>query len=221
MSICQHGATERKCEICQMEQERDGLKAELSDIKAAYDKSINSPCPDEHHCTCVPALRQEVERLKAELAKEIERRDRAELALADAALEIHVMGPVAHRIRVLKDQFGEVIDNLEAKRDRLKAELAEANLMAAGFQEQNLQARAELATWGIRMDADGNSTVDMKVYHALRESKAVGQLRAALRRLEWSAYGGVDLTNCPACGWHKNNEKHAPDCWLAALLEGK
>jgi hypothetical protein len=29
----------------------------LADIEQSYQQSLNSPCPDEKHCTCVPALR--------------------------------------------------------------------------------------------------------------------------------------------------------------------
>jgi len=54
--------------------ERDRLRAELDDLRewkqdtlAAYDRAINSPCPDEKHCTCVPALRVERDRLREAL----------------------------------------------------------------------------------------------------------------------------------------------------------
>lgn len=37
----------------------------LADYEASYRKSIESPCPDEQHCACVPDLRTEVARLDA------------------------------------------------------------------------------------------------------------------------------------------------------------
>lgn len=49
--------------------ERAQVVAELTDIKASYRATVDGPCaPDEQHCSCVPALRAEVERLKATLS---------------------------------------------------------------------------------------------------------------------------------------------------------
>lgn len=41
------------------------LRRELEDIRESYKRAIESPCPGEKHCTCVPALRRENEELKA------------------------------------------------------------------------------------------------------------------------------------------------------------
>jgi len=41
-------------------------RAELAEIHNTYVSIVTGPCaPDEVHCTCVPALRGEIERLKA------------------------------------------------------------------------------------------------------------------------------------------------------------
>jgi len=43
-------------------------RAELAEIHNTYVSIVTGPCaPDEVHCTCVPALRGEIERLNAEL----------------------------------------------------------------------------------------------------------------------------------------------------------
>lgn len=44
------------------------LRAELAERDEAHRCIIAEPCaPDEHHCTCVPALRAEIERLRTVL----------------------------------------------------------------------------------------------------------------------------------------------------------
>ena len=49
--------------------ERDALRAELGEIKDAHNAIMDERCaPDEHHCTCVPALRVQAETFVARLA---------------------------------------------------------------------------------------------------------------------------------------------------------
>lgn len=43
----------------------EALEQDLSDIKETYSRIINEKCAkDEKHCTCVPALREELKRYK-------------------------------------------------------------------------------------------------------------------------------------------------------------
>ena len=44
------------------------LRAELAELKDYYARVISEPCPDEQHCTCVPALRAELDALRATLS---------------------------------------------------------------------------------------------------------------------------------------------------------
>lgn len=62
---------------------------------------------------------EELEQLKAANVGLVAELSRVQTALAEAAREINCAGPVAHRIRVLKQEWSEHID-------RLEAELAEA-----------------------------------------------------------------------------------------------
>lgn len=42
------------------------LMARISDYESAYAATLNSPCEDEKHCTCVPHLRRRIAELEAE-----------------------------------------------------------------------------------------------------------------------------------------------------------
>jgi hypothetical protein len=64
MADIQYGATQLDKDIDALLSDYERLTLELEDIKQSYRQSINSPCPDEQHCTCLPALRSEVERLQ-------------------------------------------------------------------------------------------------------------------------------------------------------------
>lgn len=57
------------------------------------------------------------------LAPIIERAEKAEHALAEAAMEINCAGPVASRIRVLKLEFGDHVERLAKQRDAAIAAL--------------------------------------------------------------------------------------------------
>jgi len=52
-SIERYAATE----LAALRAELDELREWKTNTQAAYDKALNSPCPDGRHCTCVPALR--------------------------------------------------------------------------------------------------------------------------------------------------------------------
>jgi hypothetical protein len=59
-----------KGEWLQYEKHARQLERELNEIKETYANIINEPCrSDERHCTCVPSLRGEIERLKSENEK--------------------------------------------------------------------------------------------------------------------------------------------------------
>lgn len=59
---------EEKTEIDQLRTRNAELEAELQDIKDSYRHVMEEKCPtDEVHCTCVPALRAEVARLRKAL----------------------------------------------------------------------------------------------------------------------------------------------------------
>ena len=48
--------------------ELKAVKRELHERDEQHRHVMGSPCPDEQHCTCVPILRREIERLEAENA---------------------------------------------------------------------------------------------------------------------------------------------------------
>jgi len=60
-------------EIERLQVENQKLHAELHERNEQHRRVIESPCPDEQHCTCVPILRREIERLKAEKQRLSER----------------------------------------------------------------------------------------------------------------------------------------------------
>jgi ribosomal protein L29 len=66
------------------------LRTELAERDATYRRIIEERCPtDEQHCTCVPALRQEVARLRTALRYYADRnnwRTRIDWMLAQQAL---------------------------------------------------------------------------------------------------------------------------------------
>ena len=57
-----------------LERELNEAKAELEEIKETYASIVQQPHFDERevHCSCVPALRAEVERLRVYLARSVE-----------------------------------------------------------------------------------------------------------------------------------------------------
>jgi len=56
-------AREVEVRLLSMHDKIKQLGAELADRDAQHRSVIDSPCPDEQHCTCVPVLRREIERL--------------------------------------------------------------------------------------------------------------------------------------------------------------
>ena len=63
----QHTMYDAKClELDKAKAKIKQLKFELADIKASWRVEMNTPCDDEKHCTCVPALRQRNKQLEAE-----------------------------------------------------------------------------------------------------------------------------------------------------------
>jgi hypothetical protein len=70
----------------QFERERDELRAKLADWQETYANIVAERCaPDEHHCTCVPALRAHIKELEAQLAR-AETRER-DLELVNSRVE--------------------------------------------------------------------------------------------------------------------------------------
>lgn len=56
--------------IEQLVDENAALRAELEDYRETYRRVLAEACaPDERHCTCVPALRMEIERLQQAAAR--------------------------------------------------------------------------------------------------------------------------------------------------------
>lgn len=64
---CKHGQLARSCPLCELEAENERLRAELAEIAETYRRIMDEPCGDEQHCTCVPVLRTENERLRTAL----------------------------------------------------------------------------------------------------------------------------------------------------------
>jgi len=46
---------------------RAEAEAELQALEAYYKTAMHTPCEDEQHCTCVPALRKRIEGLEKEI----------------------------------------------------------------------------------------------------------------------------------------------------------
>ena len=64
------------------------LRREYEELREYYRRVIEEPCAgDEQHCTCVPALRAEIERLRGALAI-IAESESAELARCDAKMAL-------------------------------------------------------------------------------------------------------------------------------------
>ena len=77
--------------IWELERELNASKDELAEIKETYASIVQQPHFDERevHCSCVPALRKEVERLRTDLCREREahnktREDLEQLNIAGA-----------------------------------------------------------------------------------------------------------------------------------------
>lgn len=58
-----------RTDIPALADEVERLRADIADRQEAYETTLNSPCPDEQHCTCVPALRKRIAELEAELRR--------------------------------------------------------------------------------------------------------------------------------------------------------
>ncbi len=72
--LVQHGIDENDEPVRHYElvpsEELERLRAELADIHDQHRRVMSEKCPtDEVHCTCVPVLRREVERLERALRK--------------------------------------------------------------------------------------------------------------------------------------------------------
>lgn len=56
-----------KYELLDVEKENISLQENLNDISDTHSNVMNEKCwPDERHCTCVPFLRTEIDKLKLE-----------------------------------------------------------------------------------------------------------------------------------------------------------
>jgi len=57
-------------ELVDVEKENKSLQENLNDISDTHSNIINEKCwPDEKHCTCVPFLRIEIDKLKKKIKK--------------------------------------------------------------------------------------------------------------------------------------------------------
>jgi len=91
-----------------------------SDEQSLYDPDDDTPSLEwqiGHMTGVVKAYEKEVERLRSKERAEanypfalIERAERAEAELAAAANEINCAGPIAHRIRVMKKEYQDLIE---------------------------------------------------------------------------------------------------------------
>lgn len=96
------------------------LREEVEHVKANYDAAVHGRrefrLALREARAQLAALRAEVEQVKGE-------RDEARLALADAAMEINCAGPVAHRIRVLKETHATKLAARDARVVQLQEKL--------------------------------------------------------------------------------------------------
>jgi hypothetical protein len=77
---------ELKKKLSEAERECNELRAKLADWQETYANIVAECCaPDEHHCTCVPALRAHIKELEAQLAR-AETRER-DLELVNSRVE--------------------------------------------------------------------------------------------------------------------------------------
>jgi len=74
--------------LAEAERECDELRAKLADWQETYARIVAERCaPDEHHCTCVPALRAEIAWL--ETAREKATMHLVRASKLDAALQFY------------------------------------------------------------------------------------------------------------------------------------
>jgi len=72
--------------ITALRTENERLKDELSAIAEAHKQVMSEQCaPDEKHCTCVPILRQENERLRADKRELVEACEKAKFLIESPA----------------------------------------------------------------------------------------------------------------------------------------
>jgi hypothetical protein len=129
------------------------------------------------------------EQMADELLRLRERISELEQALSEAAMEINCAGPVAHRIRVLREGFREKIEQLEKERDTwekaaralkslhddqaTRAEQAESQLSAATAHGRALQhridkwAEAKMALDAARPDFTSEQLRNLEAQEAL------------------------------------------------------
>ncbi len=50
--------------LAALEAENETLRQLVEDWRAYYAAALKEPCDDERHCTCVPGLRREIDRLR-------------------------------------------------------------------------------------------------------------------------------------------------------------
>jgi hypothetical protein len=126
--------------MCKLSIERTGPLARVNALWRRLRGEPDRPAVD------VPRLEAEVERVYADNAALRIRNDEIGAALAEAAAEINVAGPVAHRIRMLKQahehEYGRLVSQTDQEIARLRKELETATLRV---RDRNLTIAAAIA----------------------------------------------------------------------------
>jgi len=110
-SIERYAATE----LAALRAELDELREWKTNTQAAYDKALNSPCPDGRHCTCVPALRA---KRACEVCRDVEG-----MVVPTPAT---ICGNHYRKVIMDMEAYADENEKLRAERDRLRVLLERA-----------------------------------------------------------------------------------------------
>lgn len=120
--------SQQESPLLRITRERNEAQAELADYRASLARVMYERCGDEAHCTCVPLLRVEVERLTRERGTAI---SRAEKAAATAQRMAGMWEDAKHERDKAQHTQLDALDRLATYRELLDRVLATVEVETA------------------------------------------------------------------------------------------
>jgi DNA repair exonuclease SbcCD ATPase subunit len=166
---------------------------------------MTTPHGDE--CDCPDCFRADIDALTAERDAALKRAETTDKEWARAS---------ANFTSLLRQ-----VETLKTERDEARSLLQQYELVMTADDHQIVRDLADAQQVGRVMRAEAAKAIDARDEAEMRYATGAvenDRLRALLREVEWM--GSEHETMCPSCGcmqW----KGHAPDCRLAAALEGR
>lgn len=227
-AACMIGAEKGKEKLAAITRERDALRVELdklreykAEIAASTKRIMNEKChTDEIHCSCVPLLRAEVERLTELLKADTDaKKMRVEMGKSETAFSLIITAPawlkpeeelasdIAGMVAKLHDvTITEMITLVAKENERLRAEIerlkSEHTVYVIQLQDEQAEGAAEIerlkqveSGLGERLEWQAKNMVKMvdeytAIYKADNE-----RLRKALDKISRIACGEDQVAN--------------------------